>query len=70
MAKVVYASREIVNQIFDDLQTYLKFCKEYGYKYNEKDLYDNKSYAYRQFNKYTQGKTVVNNWDVELEEKA
>lgn len=53
------------HQIFDDLEKYLEFTKEYGYKYNEADLYDNKSYIFRQFNKYIAGKNVKNMWETD-----
>lgn len=53
------------HQIFNDLEKYLEFTKEYGYKYNEADLYDNKSYIFRQFNKYIAGKNVKNMWETD-----
>jgi len=51
-----------VRQIFEDLEEYLDFCRNYGYKYNEADLYNWKSYAYQQFNKYMQGKSAKDMW--------
>ena len=54
-----------VNQIFDDLENYLNFCREYGYKYNEADLYSNRSYAYRQFTKFQTGKNFKDMWDLD-----
>jgi len=54
-----------VNQIFDDLENYLNFCREYGYKYNEADLYSNRSYAYRQFSKFQSGKNFKDMWDLD-----
>jgi len=59
------ASSSIVNQIFDDLEKYLEFCVEYGYKYNEKELYDPKSYVFRQFSKCMSGKPAKNNWELD-----
>jgi hypothetical protein len=62
MAKINFQSNPRVHQIFDDLSQYLEFCRNYGYRYDEKELYDNKSYSYRQFSKYLQNKEVKNNW--------
>jgi hypothetical protein len=41
----------------------LEFCQDYGYRFNEADLYNFKSYAWQQFNKYSQGKNAKNMWD-------
>jgi hypothetical protein len=62
MAKPSIKSNPKVNQIFEDLEQYLDFCRRYGYKYNEADLYNWKSYAYQQFNKILQGKHVKDMW--------
>jgi hypothetical protein len=40
----------------------MDFCQEYGYRYNESDLYNFKSYAWQQFNKWHQGKNAKNMW--------
>ena len=68
MAKYQHQPNPRVNQIFEDLEKYLEFCQRLGYKFNESELYDNKSYVYRQFTKYLQGKPVKDNW--ELDEKT
>lgn len=65
MAKHNYQSNPIVNQIFEDLEKYLEFTVEYGYKFDEADLYNNKSYVFRQFNKYINGKNVRNMWETD-----
>lgn len=62
MAKPVIKPNHKVRQIFEDLEQYLEFCREYGYKYNESDLYNWKSYAYQQFNKSLQRKRVKDMW--------
>lgn len=46
----------------DDLERYLEFCRGYGYRYDERDLYNWKSYAYQQFNKFSQGKNAKDMW--------
>jgi hypothetical protein len=62
MAKPTIKSNPKVTQILDDLEQFLEFCRNYGYKFNEADLYNWKSYAYQQFNKLQQGKSVKNMW--------
>jgi hypothetical protein len=62
MAKIVIKSNPKTTQILDDLEQFLEFCRNYGYKFNEADLYNWKSYAYQQFNKLQQGKSVKNMW--------
>jgi hypothetical protein len=56
-------SNNQVNQIFDDLEGYLNFCRDYGYKFDESELYSNKSFAYRQYNKFLSGKPVRDMWE-------
>jgi len=63
MGKQTYTPDPRVTEIFNDLDQYLKFCQEYGYRYNEADLGNWKSYAYQQFNKFLQNKPVKNMWD-------
>ena len=63
MGKPAYTPNPKVNQIFDDLEKYLEFCREYGYRYNESDLYNWKSYAYQQYSKAVQNKNAKNMWD-------
>ena len=65
MAKYQVQHNPRVQQIFEDLEKYLEFCQRLGYKFNESELYDNKSYIYRQFNKYLQKKPVVSNWETD-----
>jgi len=65
MAKVAIKSNPRVHQIFDDLESFLNFCKNFGYRYNPEDLYSNKSHVYRQYTKYLTGKPVKNMWDLD-----
>lgn len=55
-----------INQIFNDLDKYREFCREYGYRFNEADLYNQKNYVYRQFQKFITGKSVKNQWELDL----
>lgn len=65
MAKIEIKPNPRVNQIFEDLEKYLDFCKSLGYVFDETDLYNNKSYVYRQFTKYLQGKPVKDMWELD-----
>ena len=62
MAKLSFKPNPRVTEIFEDLEAYQEFCQEYGYRYNESDLYNFKSYAWQQFNKWHQGKNAKNRW--------
>ena len=63
MAKITFKSNPRVIEIQDDLEKLLEFCQDYGYRYNEADLYNFKSYAWQQYNKYSQGKNAKSMWD-------
>jgi hypothetical protein len=63
MGKITFTTNPRVTQIFEDLENFLEFCQRFGYRYNEAELYNWKSYAFQQFNKYTQGKNVKDMWD-------
>ena len=63
MAKITIKSNPRVIEIQDELEKLLEFCQDYGYRYNEADLYNFKSYAWQQYNKYSQGKNAKNMWD-------
>jgi len=68
MAKIQIQSNPRVQQIFEDLEKYLQFCVDYGYKYDESDLYNQRSYVYRQYTKFITGKQAKNQWDDLLKE--
>lgn len=63
MAKPHIQHNPKVRQIFEDLEKYLDFCQTFGYRYDESTLYDMRNYVFRQFNKYSTGKPVKDNWD-------
>lgn len=54
-----------IKQIFNDLENYLNFCKDFGYKFDEADLYTNRSYVYRQYTKFVAGKDVRDMWAID-----
>lgn len=62
MGKPQHILNPRIKGIFDDLENYLEFCRDYGYRYDERDLYNWKSYAYQQYNKYVQGKPAKDMW--------
>jgi len=63
MAKVAIKPNPRMNDLFRDLEQFLEFCQDYGYRYNEADLYNFKSYAWQQYSKYSAGKNAKNMWD-------
>jgi hypothetical protein len=66
MAKFVYKFNPKVTEIFNELEKFRDFCRNYGYRYNESDLYNFKSYAWQQYSKFTQGKRAKNMWNEDL----
>ncbi len=66
MAKNTTKTTNHVNQIFNDLDIYRNFCREYGYRFDEADLYNQKSYIFRQFQKFIAGKPAKNQWELDL----
>ena len=63
MAKLTFKVNNFTNQIFTDLEKYLEFCKDYGYYFDERDLYKERSNAWRQYTKNLAGKPVKNMWE-------
>jgi len=65
MAKIQIKPNPRVHAIFDDLDKYREFCVDYGFKFDEADLYSAKSFVYRQFTKHLSGKPVKSMWDID-----
>lgn len=65
MAKIEIKANPRTTMVFEDLEKYLDFCRMFGYKYDEADLYNNKSHIYRQYNKFLTGKEVKDMWEVD-----
>ena len=63
MAKPIIKHNPRVAEIFNDLEKFQEFCQDYGYRYNEADLHNFKSYAWQQYTKFSQGKNAKNMWD-------
>ena len=70
MAKQEFKSNPRVRQVFEDLEAYLTFCQDYGYKYDENDMYSNRRYVWRQFQKYETGKFVKNMWELDARQRG
>lgn len=66
MAKFVYKPNPRVTAVFDDLEQFGEFCRDYGYRFEENDLYNWKAYAWQQYNKFISGKSAKNMWDEDL----
>lgn len=62
MGKVHYKVNPRAIAAQEELSKFLDFCRDYGYRYNEGDLFNFKSYAWQQYNKFTQGKNAKNMW--------
>lgn len=62
MARPTFQTNPRVQQIFEDLEKYLEFCQDFGYKYDESTLYDMRSYVFRQHNKNQSGKYAKDSW--------
>lgn len=65
MSKTEYKSNNKTKQIFEDLEGYLDFCRDFGYKFDEADLYSNRSFAFRQYTKFLQGKPAKDMWEID-----
>ena len=62
MAKTQIKPNARVQQTLEDLDKFREFVADYGYRFNEADLYNFKSYAFQQFNKWMLGKNAKNMW--------
>ena len=62
MARYQHQSNPRVRQIFDDLEKYLNFCRDYGYKFDESTLYDMRNYAWQQYTKFAGNKNFRDQW--------
>jgi len=63
MGKIAHKSNPRAQATMDELDKFLEFCRDYGYRYNEADLYNFKAYAWQQYNKFTSGKNAKNMWE-------
>jgi hypothetical protein len=54
-----------IKQVFDDLDKYRDFCRDYGYRFNEADLYNTRSGNYKQFQRLLAGQKPRNQWEID-----
>lgn len=64
-AKNKKSNNPAIQRIFRDLEAYLNFCREYGYRFNEADLYNISKYPFQQFNKFRNGKRAKDQWEID-----
>ena len=53
-----------VNRVFDDLESYRTFCVEYGFRFDEADMYKRNT-PYGQYERHRRGDPVRNNWQID-----
>lgn len=70
MAKTQSKVNQRTLKVFQDLEKFKEFTREYGYRFDEADLYSNRSYVWRQYTKLGAGKEVKDQWAVQLERMA
>jgi hypothetical protein len=58
-----------INRVFDELDAYKAFCVEYGFVYDEADLYKRNS-PYGQYERHRRGDPVRNNWLIDADQFA
>lgn len=51
-----------IKKVFDDLDDYLRFCKEFGWAYNEADLYREDAPAYAEYKRFKAGTRIPKIW--------
>jgi len=51
-----------VRDIFEDLESFKKFCVAYGYVFDESHLYNERKPAYAEYIKYTKGREPWDQW--------
>ena len=52
-----------VAKIFEDLDTYRDFCREEGFRFDEKDLYNPRSYWGLMDRRNNRGLVIENQWE-------
>jgi len=57
-----YHTRLDIKDIFTDLDRLKLFCRDHGFRFNENDLYNPKTFIWQQYMKFMAGKNCRNNW--------
>jgi hypothetical protein len=63
MAKKVNYTFNTKHQLWDDIEKYREFCADYGYRFDESTLNDQRSNVWRQYTKQQAGKNFRNCWE-------
>ena len=59
-------SRKTSSKVFEDLEGYKAFCKEYGYIFDPATLYQNNDRIWRLYSqRYMANKPVRNMWEID-----
>jgi hypothetical protein len=59
-----------VRDIFEDLESFKKFCVDYGYVYDERNLYNERAPAYAEYIKYSKGREPWDQWRTPKRERT
>jgi hypothetical protein len=51
-----------ITKVFNDLDDYLRFCKEFGWAYDEADLYRADAPGYAEYTRFKAGTRIPRNW--------
>ena len=51
-----------ITKVFNDLDDYLRFCKEFGWAYDEADLYREDAPVYAEYTRLKAGTRIPKNW--------
>ena len=57
-----YHARLDITDIFNDLDKLKLFCRDHGFRFDENDLYNPKTFVWQQYMKWSAGKNCRNNW--------
>ncbi len=53
-------------QVWKDLEAFKKFCVDFGYRFDESNLYNMRTYPFQQFNKHRNGKNCKDQWGFDI----
>ena len=51
-----------ITKVFNDLDDYLRFCKEFGWAYDEADLYRADAPGFAEYTRFKAGTRIPKNW--------
>lgn len=55
-------NKEAYDKVWSDLDDFKRFCKEFGWAYDEADLYRAEAPAYAEYTRFKQGTRIPKNW--------